>query len=176
MLNKAFSGGISMSFILAACVATSGCVYERNMGAEDGSGGEGGHETLGGDACGEGGHEVGGVGGGPAGEGGHAVGGGPAGEGGHEEIGGSGGEGGFSGGDECVSCSEYISTAPEGPFCEGSLELYDVLAACVCEGACADVCVDNICTYMYDPTEACKECILGAEGCGVQYANCDNDL
>jgi hypothetical protein len=137
-----------LAILFGACLGLGGCVVE-------GSGGSGGTGGSGGS-------------GGSGGEGGAGVGGNTT-TASTTDTGG----GGAGGGPACLTCAEYITE--DGDLCEASAPIYEALAACTCEGACMDVCGDNVCAGM-DPTSACQGCVLNmGTGCGNEYAECAND-
>lgn len=80
-------------------------------------------------------------------------------------------------GEPCATCGEVLTGAEPPPLCEGtSADLYNTLIACVCEGACAGVCGDNICVGVEGPT-TCLECVTDTmAGCGNEFNDCANDF
>jgi hypothetical protein len=140
-----------------------------------GYGGEGAYGGYGGEGA-WGGGDVSGPGGSGA-YGGYGGSGAYGGYGGSGAAGGFGGAGGGGGG-PCLGCGEYISTDdPSAMLCEGtSMDLYNELTVCVCEGLCAGACGDNLCSGS-SPTSQCQQCVLDeVEGCGIAYAQCANDF
>ena len=99
--------------------------------------------------------------------------------------GGSGNEGGGTGGTaDCLSCAIEIQCQQElrtGPicdseFCEGSGELFDALAACICE-ECAVEC-EMTCAMMEETNPDCGTCQTTAAtgACSAEFGECSNDL
>lgn len=140
-----------LAILVGSCLALAGCVIETSSG----SGGSGGSGAAG----------VGGTGGSTGGTAGSGVGG----------TGGSTGGTGGTGGAACVGCGEFVTTG-EGTLCEASQALYDDLVACVCTGACMDVCTDNICAGG-DISADCQTCVGDTvAGCGNEFNTCANDI
>lgn len=143
--------------LVGACLglaAGTGCVV-----VNDGTGGTGGGVGASGGTGGTGGG-TGGQGGGVGGTGG-----------------GSGGQGGTGGGGACVGCAEYV-TDGVGTLCDGtSTDLYNALADCTCNGACMDLCLDNVCMEGGTATQECLDCIGDTvAGCGTEFNECSNDV
>lgn len=77
---------------------------------------------------------------------------------------------------DCVTCGVFL-TDGQGELCPGySTDLYDSLVNCVCAGACAFQCSDNICTGQ-NVTPECQNCVVDtAAGCGNEFNECANDI
>ncbi|MBK8254107.1 MAG: hypothetical protein IPK82_15755 [Polyangiaceae bacterium] len=140
------------AILVGSCLALSGCVIETSTSGTAGSGGTAGTAGAGVGASG-----------GSGGSGGST--------GGTTSSGGSGGTGGSA----CVGCGEFVTTG-EGTLCDASQALYDDLVACVCTGACMDVCTDNLCAGG-DITADCQTCVGDTvAGCGNEFNTCANDI
>lgn len=148
------------AILVGACLCLGGCIIDTTGDTSDTSnvGGDGGTAGAGVGGAGGTGGAIGGGGSGMGGDGGTAGGGGSAG---------------------CVSCAEFITDGlnPDMlPTCDGtSTDLYDALADCTCNGACTDLCTDNICAGDA-ATQECLDCIQDtAAGCGAEFNECAND-
>jgi hypothetical protein len=147
-----------LTFLFVACLGFTGCVVvDGEVGGSAGSAGAGV-----------------GASGGAGGTGGSV--------GGTAGAGGSTGGAGGTGGGGCVTCAEAVT--PDGnpndlPTCDGaSTDLYAALVDCTCNGACMDLCSDNVCADPpADITQECQDCVGDtAAGCGTEFNACANDF
>jgi len=81
----------------------------------------------------------------------------------------------------CVTCGELITNGGDtSQLCANgmpsSVDLYTALIDCVCTGACAALCGDNVCAGA-NVTAECQTCVLDtAAGCGNEFNECANDI
>jgi hypothetical protein len=151
------------TLMMGAALALAGCVVDTTTGGVGGNGGSG-NEGGGGNTA------TGGTGGGTSSSGG-------GGTGGTSSTGGTGGTGGTA---DCTTCADFYTNGGADPCTDNgtpsSAEIYDALVACVCEGACKDVCADNVCTAGGEITTECQDCVADqAAGCGKENSECSND-
>lgn len=81
----------------------------------------------------------------------------------------------------CMPCGEFITNGVDvSQLCTSgmpsSLDLYANLTECVCNGACAAPCADNVCSGI-NISAACQTCVLDTvAGCGNEFNECSNDI
>jgi hypothetical protein len=74
----------------------------------------------------------------------------------------------------CVKCGEFVTAG--GNLCAGvSVDLFNALERCLCNGLCAPTCVNNMCSGLEITTE-CQTCAADtAAGCGAELSACRSD-
>lgn len=83
--------------------------------------------------------------------------------------------GATGGGVSCGGCAAFRDgTAVE--LCDGSVDIFNNLSACMCSGACQAACADGSCSLASDNAD-CQACVVDVNvGCGLQSQACDGDI